>query len=387
MSTPYGGQPPEPPAWSPSGWSDPTPPAPGWANGGWANPGWAGWQPPPPGPPPAPRPGIVPLRPLDLGEILDGALQAIRGNPRAMLGLPAIVAGCYLVLSTLVELVPGGLSRRAGLTDSLPADATGHDVLVRFGDLVGAAVGYLALVAVLGLLYALAQIAVQACLTWLVAQATLGRRHPVSDAWRAVRGRLIRLVGLAILQGLIVAGVSAVVAAVAFGGVALAVGTLHGLARVLVIAVVALVALLLWLFAVGLVVVRLLLAAPILVLGGTFAASGVRPGIGRALAGSWRLVRGSSWRVFGVAFVVYLVAQVVSGIVALPVIGVGVALGVAGSATGHPLAAAFGSSTAGGLGSLVGTMLALPFISGATTLLYLDLRMRREGLDLALGFR
>ena len=42
-------------------------------------------------PPAPPKPGVVPLRPLGLGEILDGAVQTIRLNPKVMLGLSAIV--------------------------------------------------------------------------------------------------------------------------------------------------------------------------------------------------------------------------------------------------------------------------------------------------------
>ena len=46
--------------------------------------GWA--------PPPVVKPGVIPLRPLGVGEILDGAVTTIRRNPAPMLGLSAIVA-------------------------------------------------------------------------------------------------------------------------------------------------------------------------------------------------------------------------------------------------------------------------------------------------------
>ena len=35
----------------------------------------------------APKPGIVPLRPLGVGEILDGAFTSMRRYPKATLGL------------------------------------------------------------------------------------------------------------------------------------------------------------------------------------------------------------------------------------------------------------------------------------------------------------
>lgn len=369
-------------------WDSPGGDSPGGGGPGWSPPGWGSWQAPPPGPPPAPRPGIVPLRPLDLGEILDGSLQAVRTNPRAMLGLPAIVAGAYLLLSTLVESIPGGLLR-LGSPAGLDTDATGPTSARRLDELLSASLPALVLLVVLALLYGIARTAVQSCLTWLVAEAALGRRHSIGGGWRAVRRLVPRLIGLAVVEGLIVLGVSVVVGALAAGAVAAAAALLHGTARVLVIVVVALVLVLGWAVAVALVAVRLLVAAPVLVLGGRFPAPDGTgpPTVRRAVATSWRLVRGSTWRVFGILLVVSLIAQVVAGIVAVPVIGIGVALSVAGSVAGHPAAASLGSSTAGALGSLVGTMLGLPFVSAAVTLVYLDLRMRREGLDLAIGLR
>jgi len=35
------------------------------------------------------KPGIVPLRPLQLGDILDGAVKAVRFNPKSMVGMSA----------------------------------------------------------------------------------------------------------------------------------------------------------------------------------------------------------------------------------------------------------------------------------------------------------
>ena len=39
----------------------------------------------------APKPGVIPLRPLGVGEILDGAISYIRANPGVTLGLSAVV--------------------------------------------------------------------------------------------------------------------------------------------------------------------------------------------------------------------------------------------------------------------------------------------------------
>src|SRR6476646_3719627 len=50
--------------------------------------------------PPAIRPGVIPLRPLTLTDILNGAFSYIRTNPKATLGLTTIV----VVIAQLVGL-------------------------------------------------------------------------------------------------------------------------------------------------------------------------------------------------------------------------------------------------------------------------------------------
>jgi hypothetical protein len=47
------------------------------------------------------KPGVVPLRPLALGELLDGAVGVLRGYPRPTLGMSAVVA----VVATLANVV------------------------------------------------------------------------------------------------------------------------------------------------------------------------------------------------------------------------------------------------------------------------------------------
>src|SRR3954471_16386225 len=95
--------------------SDPTGEGRDWASPGGSAPppGWASEQPPPAppqsgwgapyAPPPPPRPGIIPLRPLGVGELLDGSFTAIRRYPRATLGLAACVMLVVQVVQVLVQ--------------------------------------------------------------------------------------------------------------------------------------------------------------------------------------------------------------------------------------------------------------------------------------------
>jgi hypothetical protein len=90
-----------------------------------------------------------------------------------------------------------------------------------------------------------------------------------------------------------------------------------------------------------------------------------------SLGRSWRLVQGSFWRTLGFALVVFIAYTLVEW--------------------GITEAAAFALSPLGTAGAVVGVLLSatistlsLPFLLGATTLLYYDQRIRKEGFDLEL---
>ncbi|MGA7050583.1 MAG: hypothetical protein WBZ37_04800, partial [Mycobacterium sp.] len=121
---------PESPRYPPAGY-----PAPGYGAGpGYAGPPPGYWSAPdygpplygaPPGygwgsqygPPPVPgvaKPGIIPLRPLTLSEIFNGAVGYIRTNPKATLGLTAIVV-VVMQIFTLIALF-GPLTAHAKFT-------------------------------------------------------------------------------------------------------------------------------------------------------------------------------------------------------------------------------------------------------------------------------
>ncbi len=76
-------------------------------------PPWGGaWAPAPQ----AAKPGVIPLRPLAVGEILDGAVATMRAHWRTVLGISLIVA---VLAQTAVTVVTGLWFRDAG-RDALP---------------------------------------------------------------------------------------------------------------------------------------------------------------------------------------------------------------------------------------------------------------------------
>ena len=94
---------------------------------------------------------------------------------------------------------------------------------------------------------------------------------------------------------------------------------------------------------------------------------------GRALARSWRLVNRSFWRVFGITLLAGLIVAIAGGILQLPFTLLGAA---AGSGIGATVILVIGAIAAG--------TVTRPITAGVTVLLYVDMRMRKEGLDLAL---
>ena len=109
--------------------------------------------------------------------------------------------------------------------------------------------------------------------------------------------------------------------------------------------------------------IRLSLAAPIYVLEHTT--------ISKAIARSNQLVKGSSWRIFGYLVLSSIIAQFIGGIFSLPTQTAAVA-----AATNDPT-----SSTATffeSISTVISTAVALPITAIVLTLLYTDLRIRKE---------
>jgi hypothetical protein len=293
----------------------------------------------------------VPLRPLGVGELLDGALGLIRSNPRTVLGLAAVISSVSALIQTVGAWV--GLSA-LGLT-SLELSATGD----LEADLTGALTTTLAQL-VPALIAGFLTVLASGLFIVLVGAAVLGRRLDGSQAWVQLRPRLAGLLALtlllfvgAVVVGLLLVGV--VVALVALlGGWAALPGVLLALGGAVA---------LVYLY------VRLAVASPALVIEGL----GPIP----ALARSWQLVRGAWWRVAGILLLSAIITNLLATVVSVPISFVAtVVTGFSASLLPTILAA--------GLATLISGIVTLPFSAAVTGLLYTDLRMRREALDIAL---
>ncbi len=167
---------------------------------------------PPPGYPPAPafgpppgygvlKPGIIPLRPLTLGDIFNGAVGYIRANPKATLGLTAIVVIAMQIITKAAVLGPlAAYGRFTGdRSDELTAGVLGAwSVSVGAGVLVGWLGGML----------------LSGMLTVIVGRAVFGSSITVGETWTKIRGRLPALLGLALLEAVVVAAIAGLVVVV-----------------------------------------------------------------------------------------------------------------------------------------------------------------------------
>ena len=301
--------------------------------------------------------GIIPLRPLNLGEILDGAFKAVRANPTVMFGFAAVVVGLAVLLGSFIQWgVAGTLS---GSVNSLASevDPTGQAGLA---DSLGGSLAQLVSFPLL----AVATTVLTGALIVSVSRSVIGTRITVGELWSQHWKRVLFLAFVfSPVQGLIIAAAwtALVVPVVLLGtngraGSALLLGGLG---------ILGLVAATIWFQT------RTLLMPATIVLEGTT--------IRAAIARGWTLTRGSFWRLFGIYLLTALIAGVVAQVVTVP--ATGIALWLEGpnyltTGTGIAITA---------VGTAVGSTFTVVFTAAVIALLYIDVRMRREGLDIELA--
>lgn len=311
------------------------------------------------GRPSAPKPGLVPLRPLGLGEILDGAFTAIRWNPKTILTSSAAVATISAVLIALVSYV---VERRI-LTS---VHVSGSSTTVN----TAAVVALVALGGLTAVVVVCAHLILTGLLTVTIGQGVLGRKETLASAWRAARPRIWRLIAMLLLATVFLAGgwllgigLSVLV------GVLIGAGAHLPAAGILVGVICGLTA---WVFAV-IVLVRWSVAIPVVMLE--------RVGPLKSLGRSWRLVRRSSWRIFGILLLTEVIVSTANEIINVPF---ALASGGLSAFSTQAQQVNVGGLFLTAVGQIIASTLTAPLLAGVIVLLYADLRMRREGMDITL---
>ncbi|MFE7325256.1 hypothetical protein ACFU8W_09805 [Streptomyces sp. NPDC057565] len=323
---------------------------------------------------PPPKPGVIPLAPLSLGDILGGAFSTMGRYWKQLFGIGAAVyGGAVVVVGAAVAIAYSAVSDHLHRVVELSAEesASTEDIaplVIAFG-----AVWLVALVSLMigtAMMYATVPAVLQ--------DAVLGRRTTFGIIWRRAWARVPAVIGTVILTGLItlipfvfmmVAMVSAIVAAVGLdagsGAAALiSLGFLGALATFPLAA---------WLW------VKFSLAPSAVVFEGQSPIS--------ALRRSSQLVRGDWWRIFGISLLALIMAAVGSYIIQIPFSFLGLFPGMVSTANldSDPSVAAVIVAVSGYLvamllGQLIGQLVSATFPQLVTGLLYVDRRMRNENL-------
>lgn len=320
---------------------------------------------------PAPKKGIIPLHPLTFGMLLSKSFAALRHNPKVLFGFGVVIQLAVVVLSATVMgfVFVTTFTRLESLTPASP-------------DFEAVFAGTIAMNIVAGLAVGLASIAFTALMQGVVAAeigfAAIGVKATLGTLWRRMIPSFWRLAGFASLSVIFIFGIIVILFLVIAGFIAGGLGgsteAIGGIVIVVVLLVLATIPLTVWL------TTKLLLVPSILVLE--------RAKFRDALVRSWRLTRGRFWIAWGVTFLIGAIMGVAMQVVNLPVSLIGGMLGSVIAPTGSTDTASIMGFVFALLGPqillLVLQAITLVVQSTAGTLVYLDSRMRYEGLDQAL---
>jgi hypothetical protein len=297
-----------------------------------------------------------------VSEILDGAFTAVRRNPRATLGLGAMIMTIYGIAAAIAEpSAVGGFSAFSRFSGNQAQSRAEVDrQLNSFGhQLAGLLVTYLILIVASQLLTGM--------LTVVIGRSVLGDRVTIGQAWRQTWPRLPAMLGATVLfLGLIVLMWAVYTGLGVFFGTGLNANSAVLGGYFIIVGIIVL-CLTVWLWT------SFLLANQVVVLE--------RAGPVRALARSWRLVRGSWWRVLGITLLAGLIVAITGAILQLPF---SIPAGLITSHAGTPLHPPLLAVIIGTVGMIVARTVTGALQAGVYVLLYVDLRMRKEGLDIAL---
>jgi hypothetical protein len=295
------------------------------------------------------RPGIIPLRPLTLGDLYGAVTKAIRGNVAATIGLA--------VLTSLACLVPTtALGAWVASKETLSVESDSFGVYGVLGT-------YLP-----GLGSMLSTIALTGFLAYVIGQAVIGRKVGIGETWDGTKRRLPAIAGAVVVTFVGALLLIAVVLGLPLAWLVAVGGAEAGPILLLVLGALALVLLYLFLWT------RLAFVTAVIVLEGR--------GVWSAFARSWKLTGGMPfWRILGIRLLTSIIVGFAAGIITFPLTLAGVGIVVA---VGDEQNLFMWQAIISGLASLVSGAITTPFTAGVDALMAIDQRIRREGLDVQL---
>ena len=304
------------------------------------------------------KPGAIPLRPLTLGNMYDGAFRIIRFNPKATVGAAALVTAVAMVLPILISTVSAfALGTGFESDGEVSDDASTAELVGLLGSFGSFVLGLFA--AQIGVIFVTGMIA------HVTHAAAVGRRLTLAEAWAATHGKRWRLLGQALLVGVVTVFAIALVITII---VLVAVLTEDVLLTVLlgIVLVLGSIPLYVWLW-----IKIVYLATPTLMLEPV----GVFASFGR----NWRLTRNGFWRILGIGLLTSVITGTASYILGLPT-SIGGQVGAALVPEYFLLILVLTQA----IGLIIQNAFVAPFTAAVTSLQYLDQRMRKEAYDVEL---
>ena len=148
----------------------------------------------------APKPGIIPLRPLTLTDLFSGSFSALRKNPSVLFGFTIIVMTVMALLSLAGTMLPL-FSFTSLMSNDLDPQASSKALLdSAYMSVVSTIVGYIAILA--GSF--LAGILLDGVLSVAVSQLVIGKKITFKQSWALVKPRLWSMLGASLLSMLAV---------------------------------------------------------------------------------------------------------------------------------------------------------------------------------------
>lgn len=317
-----------------------------------------GWAPPP-------KPGLIPLRPIDFGTLFGATFQVLKRNPRPTFG-------AALLLNALVTILAFGLVFGLSIVSLDRLDrASGSEA----DAIVAGTFGLILLAGVVATAVALvAQALLQGLITIEVSRQILGEKNTFAQLFARGKGRWGALIGWTVLLSsaltvAIVILVGLVALMVTVGGPAgVAVGVTIGVLGGLGLAVLGV-----WLW------IKLALVPAAIMIE--------RLTLGAAIGRAWRLIRGSFWRTLGILLLFTVIVQVAASVVSAPFSIAATFGGALFNPAGDELSAIvvlIGANLLSIAVTVIVGAIGAVLTTSAVALIYTDIRMRTEGLDIDL---
>lgn len=296
------------------------------------------------------QPGVIPLRPLSIGDLFDGTFKTVRSNPGVMFGLSAVLMS---IVGLITALATYFMSPSVSMLTHFSDPETLQELDRQFTNLF-----VVFLVSALAIPFAVSVLT--GLLSKTTSNAVLGRRTSVSEAWASSKGYVLRLLLFTFLFYLVMAIISTIILLV-FATLFVALIANPNEIQMTIISLLVIPSIIL---AVSYGFVRLVYAPTVIVLEG----QGIFASIGR----SWRLTKKNFWGTLGRLILLGLMGTLIS-------LAVNVVFGIFTAAAVFFLPLNTLAAVSAFVSSLISAV-SIPLQAAFITLMYVDRRMRVEGL-------